>query len=68
MRTAGPEKAGGADANRKAVEHGFSSTSAAPGQVLTNVPPPWRRLGVIVDGIVAAIQRRRHADFAVALT
>ncbi len=67
MRTAAP-KGGGADADRKTAEPHFSITSAAAGQALTNVPPTWRRLDSVIAEIVAAMQRRRHADFAVAST
>ncbi len=67
MRTAAL-KGGGADANRRTAEPGFSITSAAAGQALTNVPPAWRRLDSVIAEIVAAMQRRHHADFAVAST
>ena len=67
MRTAAP-KGGGADASRKTAEPDFSITSAAAGQALTHALPTWRRLDSVIGEIVAAMQRRHHADFAVAST
>ncbi len=67
MRTAA-SKGGGADADRKAVGPGFSIPSAAPSQNLTHALPTWRRLDSVIGEIVAAMQRRHHADFAVAST
>ena len=68
MKAAALFGGGGVDADRKTAELGFSITSAAPGQALTHVLPTWRRLDSVIAEIVAAIERRRHADFAEAST
>ena len=57
MNAAAPEKGGGgAGANRRTVQPGFSTTSAAAGQ------DSCRRLGVICAEIVTNIRRQRHAE------
>ena len=67
MRTAAP-KGGGAGDNRKRLNPIFLHHHAAPGQALTHVLSTWRRLDSLIGEIVAAMQRRHHADFAVAST